>query len=353
MFYLNSNIAILIPLDSFNDFSGTNNLAADLASSLSDTFGYEGIKKEAKFDAANSESSVRMVISTMRIERYYSSVRDEISPLSPAALKLLDSQDYIGFFKSCGPRYTRSIRRAQEITSIFKFEVTSTQSASSFASGLKKSGSVTVDAAPEESLAAQPQFATIASSLEIKILGFGLGLNIAGSSTLVSTNLAEFNEVMKFAFTAFTTSEDTSHIGMVYGIEVVPWVDNTEFQVASKVLDENVEIPLGRSLIPRVVVREVSTTSEFRNTLDDRALYQCKGPINFMYKYGYCCEENMLFNPAAYEYQTEPNITNNQQAYISVRVCKPVHVLDKSLVKITFPTMENLLLAWIVFYERE
>jgi len=318
----------------FNDFSGTYDLAADLAATLSDTFGYEGIKKEAKLDAGNSESSVRMVISTMRIERYYSSVREEISPLSPAALKLLENQDYIGFFKSCGPGYTRSIRRAQEITSIFKFVATSTQSAAAFASGLKKSGSVvTTDAEPEDSLAAQPQFATIASSLEIKILGFGLGLNIAGSSTLVSTNLAEFNEVMKFAFTAFTTAENAAHIGMVYGIEVVPWVDNTEFQVASKVLEENVEIPLGRSLIPRAVVREAATTSDFRNTLADRALYKCKGSINFMDKYGYCCEENMLFNPAAYEYETEPGITDNQEAYISLRVCKPVRVLDKSLVK--------------------
>jgi len=74
-----------------------------------------------------------MITSTMRIERYYSSVREELSSLSDDALTLLDRQDYIGFFKSCGPNYIRSIRRAQEITAIFEFNESSSESASEVA----------------------------------------------------------------------------------------------------------------------------------------------------------------------------------------------------------------------------
>ena len=69
----------------------------------------------------------------MRIERYYSSVREELSSLSDDALTLLDRQDYIGFFKSCGPNYIRSIRRAQEITAIFEFNESSSEKSSEVA----------------------------------------------------------------------------------------------------------------------------------------------------------------------------------------------------------------------------
>ena len=106
----------------YSDFSGTSNLMSDLAATLSNSFGYEGIKTEAKFDDVLDTATINMVVSTMRIDRYYSSVKEEISPLSTSTLKLLDNEDYIGFFKSCGPAYVRSIRRSQEITAIFKFK---------------------------------------------------------------------------------------------------------------------------------------------------------------------------------------------------------------------------------------
>jgi len=82
-----------------------------------------------------------MITSTMRIERYYSSIREELSSLTDDALTLLDRQDYIGFFKGCGPNYIRSIRRAQEITAIFEFEETRSERASEFAYKVQASSS--------------------------------------------------------------------------------------------------------------------------------------------------------------------------------------------------------------------
>ena len=58
----------------------------------------------------------------MRIERYYSSVREDVTPLSNDARTLIEQQDYIGFFKACGPAYVRGIRRAQEVSAIFIFK---------------------------------------------------------------------------------------------------------------------------------------------------------------------------------------------------------------------------------------
>lgn len=39
---------------------------------------------------------------------------------------------------------------------------------------------------------------------KITILGYGLALGTEGSSTLVSTNLEEYQDVMKFSFKSFT-----------------------------------------------------------------------------------------------------------------------------------------------------
>ena len=75
-----------------------------------------------------------MITSTMRIERYYSSIREELSSLTDDALTLLDRQNHIGFFKGFGPNYIWSICRAEEITVIFEFEESSSEKASEFAS---------------------------------------------------------------------------------------------------------------------------------------------------------------------------------------------------------------------------
>jgi len=265
----------------------------------------------------------------MRIERYYSSVREELSPLSVDAKFLLESQDYVGFFKSCGPNYIRSIRRVQEITTIFKFASASKEVAKSFAAGLKRTGA-SANSTSEDSIVESSKFDSITSSLEIKILGFGLGLSESGSSTLVSTTLSEFNEVMKFAYNSFTRSEDANDLGMVYGVEIVPWVDNTAFQIASKLLEESVEIPVPRSLIPKaymkVKVRGVDPIA-WNNTKVGRELFKCKSSSFSQDKYGYCCEGTSLYNTKIGEYEVEdPND-------ISALVCRPRRRLDKSVVK--------------------
>ena len=91
---------------------------------VSHTFGYAKIKAsseesfETGTDIAVNQNvpSARLVVATMRINRYYTSIREELSPLTADAKTILDNKDYVGFFKSCGANYVRSIRRAQEIT---------------------------------------------------------------------------------------------------------------------------------------------------------------------------------------------------------------------------------------------
>jgi len=408
----------------FTDFSSTSSGSseAERGASYSLSFGYYAVKAKVDYNRnsqVQSESSRRMITSTMRIERYYSSIREELSSLTDDALTLLDRQDYIGFFKGCGPNYIRSIRRAQEITAIFEFEETSSERASEFAYKVQASASnkdskktrrdvkylgcfrdlcrgrslpvykgrpksvsqcaqackgytylgrqwygecfcgnsgydrcgkhpggcncegtfvggsrncvyeykKEMKATLDVSYKSSSKSSSAEKTLIITILGYGLGLGTEGSSSLVSTNLEEYQDVMKFAFKSFTQTEMGTNIGMVYGFELVPWVDNIAFQIASKVMDEEVIIPLPRSLIPKAETPD-AVTNPWVNDEDTRELYTCKNAPFHKDKYGYCCEADVLWNPALQIYSTElQNVT------VSERVCRPSSRLDKSVVK--------------------
>jgi len=312
----------------FSDFSSERHVENALEGAVSASFGFWKIKAEVSLSAMQNgkfNSKTRMIVATMRIERYYSSVKEELSPLSEDALTLLDRQDYIGFFKSCGPNYVRSLRRAQELSTIFKFSSSSAEESMEFGMAIQIS-TPTVGAG--FAVSAKSKFQAITSSLEISILGYGLGLNAEGSSTLVSATLEEYEEVLKFAFKSFTQA-DGPNIGMVYGMEIVPWVDNTAFQVASKILEENVIIPLPRSMIPKAT-NNVDATP-FANTEAVRNSFSCKNEGYNIDKYGYCCEPSMLWQPGL-----SPNPGYGPELYnitISTAVCRPARTLDKSVVK--------------------
>eukprot|EP00551_Chaetoceros_affinis_P016506 CAMPEP_0203696336 /NCGR_PEP_ID=MMETSP0091-20130426/7567_1 /ASSEMBLY_ACC=CAM_ASM_001089 /TAXON_ID=426623 /ORGANISM="Chaetoceros affinis, Strain CCMP159" /LENGTH=630 /DNA_ID=CAMNT_0050568087 /DNA_START=8 /DNA_END=1900 /DNA_ORIENTATION=+ len=289
----------------FYEFTSQTETQRSLGGKLKKSFGFWKVKEEYSAQASSTSktsSQTHMVVAVMRIERYYSSVREEVSPLSDDAKTLLNNQDYVGFFKACGPNYVRGIRRAQEITAIFRFQSSSTQVAKSFSAGLKVSGFFS---SKDSSFASKSKFSQVRSSLSIKILGFGLGLNEEGSDTLVATSLEEYNEVMKFAFKSFTQSENSYAIGMVYGMEVVPWVDNSAFQVESKLLDDNILIPVPRSLIPKAPCKNA-------NYVEDRN--------------GYCCDTLQL-------YDTTTSTYTDDGANPSANICRVQRGLDKAVAK--------------------
>ena len=266
-----------------------------------------------------------MVVATMRIERDYSSMKENVKSLSYYAKSLLTKQDYVGFFKFCGTNYVRSIRRAHEITTIFKFQSASIDRAEEFAAGLKVQG---VGNIVDASFITKTKFSSILKTLEIEILGFGLGLNQVGSTRLFSSSVDELNEIIKFAFTPFTENENNDRIGMFYGLELVPWVDNAVFQKVSGLVDDDVETPLPRSLIPKAIANNGESTKIFINNNATRTQFSCMNSSFNMDRDGYCCDNAVLFNYETQEYERE-----GQDVKESSRVCKPHRKLDKSVLR--------------------
>ena len=313
--------------DTFTDFTTSQNVQIELAGKISTSFGYDEIKAELTSNLILNSLNVNtfIVVATMRIERYVSSLKEEISLMSKDTTSLLDKQDYVGFFKTCGSSYVKSIRRAQEITSIFKFKSPSIDLAQEFAA---KVNALTQGSNTDSTFTTQSKFISITSSLNIKTLAFGLGLNKDGSSSLTSTSLEQYNNVMMFSFKSFTQTEDIGNVGMVSAIEVVPWVDNPEFINASKLLDQNIELPLPRSLIPKASPISDDANVVFTNNESIRSQFKCQNSLYRIDKYGYCCEEEDLFNNALQQYEKE-----EQNVAVSYCVCKPRRKLDKSVMK--------------------
>ena len=284
-------------------------------------------------------TQTKSIASSMRIERYYSSLREEHSPLSDDAYTLLDRQDYVGFFKTCGANYIRGIRRAQEVVTWFEFQSTSLSLTTEYSRHISHSSGgrqrrggffgrfrkprITPRKTRTNSLNINTKFSSMQQSLSIVVKGYGLGLNHEGSDTLVVTSLDDYRQVMKTAFRIMTQSKDSYHIGMVYGMEVIPWVDNVAFQVAARFHDTVITIPLPRSLIAKAITIDRTDTQTIYTT-SNRTLFTCRDPTAKIDKFGYCCDPPTLYNHATDEYDSEDP---------HERICKPSRVIDRSIVK--------------------
>ncbi len=315
--------------DTFHDFTQTTNLETEVSTKMGYSFGYWWFRTKIKGSSTSTstskvETKTRYLAAVMRIERYYASLREEKSPLNKPAAELLNLQDYVGFFKACGPTYIRGIRRAQEVTAIFSFKSISSQIASQYTSTIKVSSGWWRKSRLNGSTSSKSNFSSASATLQIDIVGYGLGLTEEGSETLIATSLEDFDKVMKFAFNSMTKSKNSVHIGMVYGMEVVPWVHNTQFQIESGLHDEVIEIPLSRSMIPRAYHKDDVTNMDFQNTLQDRTDFRCKEISYEIDKYGYCCELEQLYNYEEEEYDGDSP---------EDRVCRPLRSLDKAIVK--------------------
>ncbi len=297
-------------LDSFYDFSrsssdSTSTTTVDITLTIKKrfffSFGLASLLVEVGRNSSSSGERYRYMATTMRIERYYSSVREDVSLLSPDASALLDRQDYVGFFKACGPTYIRGIRRAQEVVAYFIWQSNNDSNSNHYVDWIKKGRK-----GGSNPTSTSTKFNSESQSTTIIIKGWGLGLTQEGSETLLATSLDQYEEAMKFAFKSMTSIKDSVHIGMVYGMEVIPWVENTSFQVRSQVNDRVIQIPVIRSMIP--YAGDNNCNEGFEKD-----------------KYKYCCEAQSLYDPVNRVYDpVNP----------SDKICRPLRTLDPSMLKI-------------------
>ncbi len=242
------------------------------------------------------------MVAIIDLDSYYASVDEATTNLSDSAKALLTGNDLPGFFDSCGSYYVRSLNRRAKLVSVFEYEKTGTERDVEFEGmietmiksfGLVESGGnkryEQQGDAETMSSKLKEKFSEKATEMRLTITTAGFGLGKDKEATLISYDIDSFKQAIKDAFKAM----QNPLTGKVVSIEVIPWVENTEFQNFVK-LNEAVTIPATKDekgaavpakvLQPYQMKHNVSENSEFLAEIkkNDRNL------LNIYYKAKMC-----------------------------------------------------------------
>lgn len=257
------------------------------------------------------------VLVTINIYTYYASIDESKSVLSDSAKELLANKDLPGFFNSCGAYYVRSIGRKASFVSIFNYKTTDQNKDSSFESNLKQSiqafgaysysgiakVNIDVKVSSESEKKRMQSFSSEASSKYLTIVTHAYGLGKDEKASLVAYDLDTFKAAIKDAF----ISMQNPLTGKVANIEVVPWVENTEFQTVLKL--EETETPVEGSTTGQT---EKKPLYEKKHLLNQNAEFLIeveradRNLINMYYK-AKLCKANIMAN-----YGKDENTLNNE-----------------------------------------
>jgi hypothetical protein len=218
------------------------------------------------------------ILVTTSVDSYYSSVDESKARISDPARELLTANDIPGFFDACGMYYIRSIGRAARFVSVFNYKTTTVDRDRSFEAkldaelkGWGQKAEVEVNASGSFSSEATSKYLTIEST--------ALGLGKDEKASLIAYDLKTFRDAIHDAFISMQ-QEDT---GMVTSIEVVPWVENADFQRVLK-LQESKPGPDGKVISPYAQKRILSQNGEFLAEVDRVA----RAKLNVYYKAKQC-----------------------------------------------------------------
>lgn len=158
----------------------------------------------------------------INMDTYYASVDEARTKMGDSAAQLLRNNDIPGFFSSCGSYYVRSIGRNAKFVSVFTYSDISETKDAGFEAALemeiKGFGSAGGGVTSSVKQAAGEKKLTITAQ------AWGLGKN--EGATLISYDIETFKAAIKDAF----ISMQNPMTGKIRTMEVVPWVENTEFQ---------------------------------------------------------------------------------------------------------------------------
>ena len=190
-------------------------------------------KRDTKTEVKTEDSYSKFrILVTIEMDVYYASVDESKTSLAQNAEEILKNDDIPGFFDSCGPYYVRSIGRYAKFISMFTYQTKSKSRDASFESSLELSIKGWGQSASSSS-SISTKLSTESSKKRLTIDTAAWGLGKDRLARLISYDLKTFKSAIHDAFLSMMDERT----GMVTSIEVVPWVENTEFQKTVKLKD--------------------------------------------------------------------------------------------------------------------
>ncbi len=190
----------------------------------------------------------------INVDTYYASVDESNTRLSDAAKTLLLNSDIPGFFHSCGSYYIRSLGRNAKFVSIFtyldesstrnkEFEMQLELAIKGFGSAL--GAHLPGSAGADLSLNVKSSFESMARKKRLTITTKAWGLGKNANATLIAYDLPTYKAAIKDAF----ISMQDPMTGRVTTMEIVPWVENAEFQNFIKLEEDTPDEKKGKLLL--------------------------------------------------------------------------------------------------------
>ena len=206
------------------------------SSTVNASFSRLFIKANVSFSSTASGTDTHhyhYLFANIGIDSYYNALNEAYSHMSSSARDLIEKGDVVGFFESCGPYYVRSIGRHSSYLAMLRYRSTSTTRDYSFEASLKAHLRALFTSA-NVSASYSGEFKKKIEESELNITVWAQGLNKDDIADIIPTDIDSFKESIK---NAIHTMQDPD-AGRVTSIEVVPWVENTDFQDALEVFKE-------------------------------------------------------------------------------------------------------------------
>jgi hypothetical protein len=214
--------------------------------------------------ATQRKVNIQNVLVTLNMDTYYASVNEAGTPLSDSAAALLQREDVPGFFAACGAYYVRGITRNAQFVSVFTYESQTTQRDRAFEAELSAHLHGFMSS-KEGSMSAAASFSKRASQMNLTITSRGWGLGKNEDASLISYDLDTFKVAVKQAF----ISMQNPLTGRITSIEIIPWVENTDFQTR---LDLNAKDVVSGRVVPLYEKKDIlSMNGEFLTEMERSA----------------------------------------------------------------------------------
>jgi hypothetical protein len=180
--------------------------------------------RKDELDTTQATQQLKNLLVRVEIRNYYHSLDETQSQISPSTRKLLENQQYVTFFNSCGQHYVRSVGSFSSYLALLQYRLTKNENSDKvFAQRIEKglfnfSGDKKVEKG----------FSKDAEARGMRVFVQALGLSKGELVNLVPVDINQFR----------TTVQDTVKLmqdpssGLVSYIEVVPWVENPELTVS-------------------------------------------------------------------------------------------------------------------------
>ncbi|MCP4294711.1 MAG: hypothetical protein GY786_03810 [Proteobacteria bacterium] len=183
------------------------------------------VKKYFKNEEVETKKTYQLknLLIRLKIRNYYYALDETQSRISSSAKQLLENEQYVTFFNSCGQHYVRSVGSFSTYLALLQYRLTGDDAVDkSFVNRLEKglfnfSGGKKVE----------QKFSQDAEARGMRVFVQAIGLSKGDVVNLVPVDIDQFRQTVQ---NTVKLMQDPNS-GLVSYMEVVPWVENPELSV--------------------------------------------------------------------------------------------------------------------------